>query len=429
MHSDSTPDPLLAPLRQHLSRPRWQNLWALVVTVQLARTGIGRQLALFFPAPGSSASCYRRLTRILAWERDTVWKALAPVWVRAVLACFALGPGPVVLLMDWTRHRDRCQSFWIMLPVGGRAVPLAFWLAPPECGGQGSQRALEDQALRELWEWLPRERTYVLVGDRGFRGGNRMRLLQQLGFHFLLRVTGDTKVETEDGWVTLAALQPALGTRWQRTGVRLGTRQKVRVQVLAARQPLLAPKPEKDDKCKRTGRMLTDTTWYLATDLPPGVDAFALYSWRMQLEETLRDYKALLGMEAERTRLPWERLDAFLWALQIGVAMDLRLSGRPLALNPPFPTLDWETHTLAPLTPQQYVAESAVREGLHQFVGALLTGRLPYTADLHALWAKSLRMQERPQVKDRRHPIPALRRRTRRETDAPVARAPSPVPA
>ena len=132
MHPDSTRDPLLEPLRQHLSRPRWQNLWALVVTVQLARTGIGRQLALFFPAPSSSASCYRRLTRILAWERETVWKTLAPVWVRAILTCFAkgrnrwscswTGPGTAIAV----RAAGSC------CPWAGARCPWALWLAPPE---------------------------------------------------------------------------------------------------------------------------------------------------------------------------------------------------------------------------------------------------------------------------------------------------------
>src|SRR5438067_2429604 len=116
MYSDSTPDPLLQPLRRALSRPRWQNLLLLVLAVQLARTLIQRQLSLFLICSIFSTSCYRRLTRLLAWQDPfgpqrpasgpaaAADPALDPagglgfqrlhrLWVRAVVACFAPGRG------------------------------------------------------------------------------------------------------------------------------------------------------------------------------------------------------------------------------------------------------------------------------------------------------------------------------------------------
>jgi len=53
-----------------------------------------------------------------------------------------------------------------MLPLGGRAVPLAFWLAPPDMGGDGTQRAREDPALTPWRPWLPARRRVLLSGDR-----------------------------------------------------------------------------------------------------------------------------------------------------------------------------------------------------------------------------------------------------------------------
>src|SRR5437879_5407213 len=47
MHPHDNTERLLAPLRRHLSKPQWQNLLALVVALQLARTLIQRQLALY----------------------------------------------------------------------------------------------------------------------------------------------------------------------------------------------------------------------------------------------------------------------------------------------------------------------------------------------------------------------------------------------
>ena len=181
MHGEYTQNPLLRPLARCLTKAQRQNLIVLILAVQFARSLIQRRLALFLICAISSASCYRRLERILDWRADR-WEAFSRAWVRAVLAAFAPGHGMLVLLIDWTLHRDRCRSLWVMLPVGGRAVPLAFWLAPPTMGGKGTQRQFEDEALTKVREWLPDGRRAVLIGDRGFRGRDRMRFLQRLGF-------------------------------------------------------------------------------------------------------------------------------------------------------------------------------------------------------------------------------------------------------
>jgi len=90
MHPHDNTERLLAPLRRHLSKPQWHNLLALVVAIQLARTLIQRQLALYLLWAISSDACYRRLERLLAWDPQ-LWEPLQRAWIRAVLACFALG--------------------------------------------------------------------------------------------------------------------------------------------------------------------------------------------------------------------------------------------------------------------------------------------------------------------------------------------------
>jgi hypothetical protein len=427
MHRDSTPHPLLQPLFQQLTRPQRQNLVALVVAVQLARTLILRQLALFLVLGITTASCYRHLQRVLAWNQETTWKPLAKLWVRAVLRCFAPGREPLPLVIDWTMHRDRCRSLWVMLPVGGRAVPLAFWLAKNDFGGDGCQRAFEDAALTELAGWLPKRRPVVLIGDRGFRGVDRMRFLRQLRWHFVLRVTGETKAQLPAGkkgrgrrrWVTLQSQAPEVGKRWQYARVPLGKTDPEPVNLFAIRQPLLAPKPIRTNKGKKTDRVATETTWFLATDLPLTVDAGEVYAWRMQIEQTFRDYKALFGMEQERTREPTQRLVALLWALMLGMALDLHGSAPepeagPRLEVPCLPRLQaGATEAPAPERPR-YPSESVTRAGLHQFLVQLVLGELPFQAELRALFAKSQRLRERPQVRDRRRTEPPLRQRERR---------------
>jgi hypothetical protein len=390
----------------------------LLLAVVLARTLIQQQLALCFLCRIDTASCQRRLARILSWDAAHT-RHLQRVWCRAVIRGFAPGRGRLTLVMDWTLHRDRCRSLWIMLPVGGRAVPMVFWLAPPEMGGEGSQRALEDRAVLELRSWLGQRRV-LLIGDRGFRGRDRMRFLEKHQFQFILRVTGDTQIKVGRKWLALQEVAPPLGKRRHFEQVLFGKEgpaaERIRVNLVAVHQPLLAPRPERTNKGKKSGQQRDETVWYLATNLPLGTDAAALYRQRMQIEETFRDLKALLGMEQERTKEPWKRLVPLMWALMIGEALALHAGGvgeQPLP-RPPRCRRD-ATEAPGPKQPE-YRRESATREGLHRLVVDLILGDSPLREELQAIAAKSERMKQRPQVKGRRRTTPALHRRTSRSS-------------
>ena len=417
MHAHDNTDRLLAPLRRHLSKPQWQNLLALVLAIQLARTLIQRQLGLYLLWAISSDACYRRLERMLSWD-PKLWEPLQRAWIRAVLACFAPGSGRLTLLIDWTLHRDRCKSLWIMLPLGGRAVPLAFWLAPPDMGGDGTQRALEDQALTQLRGWLPARRRVLWIGDRGFRGRDRRPFLKRLRFQFILRVTGDTMVQIQGEWVRLREVAPALGQRRQWAQVLSGKekpQERLTVNLVAVRQALPAPKLVLTNKGKKTRQTVDETIWFLATDLPLSTDAVALYPTRMQIEESFRDSKGLLGLERERTQQPWIRLRTLLWALMIGYTLDLQLGGAAPAVARRPPRVAPPGEAAPPVEKPAYRAQSATREGLHALVLQLFLGDTPLAAEFRAMAEKSARMQARPQVQHRRRPTPALRRRTRRD--------------
>ncbi len=417
MHPQYTADRLLLPLRRHLTKPQWQNLLVLVVALQLARTLILRQLALYLVCVISTASCYRRLERLLSTEA-AVFQPLQRAWVRLVLRLFAPGRGRLPLLMDWTWHRDRCRSLWVMLPVGGRAVPLAFFLAPVKLGGRGTQRTFEDQALTQLRGWLPRGRRFILIGDRGFGSRDRLGFLRRLGFSAILRINGDTKIQLVGQWQALASLRPPVGGRRQWSQVPLGklnARERIEVNVVAVRQPLLAPKRVLTNKGKPTGKTTDETTWFLITDLPLSVDVVALYQLRMQIEESFRDLKALLGMEQERTERPEERLRVLLWGLMIGMALDLHLAGAGPAASGT-PRRPGAADQAPPVAVPEYRSESATREGLHQLVVQLVLTPSLLGATLQAVADKSVRLQQRPQVRERRRATPAPRRRQKRES-------------
>jgi hypothetical protein len=413
---------LLAPLRRVLTRSQWQNLILVMLAVQLARSFILRRVALYLCCAITSASCYRRLERILSWDA-AVWGALSRAWVRAVVACFAPGNGCLILVIDWTLHRDRCRSLWIGIPVEGRTVPLAFWLAPPQMGGKGAQRTFEDAALTQLRGWLPRRRRVLLIGDRGFRGRDRMKFLKRLGFRFLLRITGDTQVRIDGEWVALREMAPGVGERREWRNVVYGksdTGERVRVNIVAVRQALPEPRPVRTNKGKRTQQVAEETIWFLATDLPLWIDTVAVYRLRMQVEETFRDAKDLLGLEEEETEQPWERLPGLMWALTIGMGLDLQRGGAAVQTPRSLPHAGPERNSVAPVVVPEYRAESATREGLHELVVEIVLGHSPFTEELRGIAAKSERMKARPQVRDRRCRTPAARRRTKSQTELHV---------
>jgi hypothetical protein len=305
-----------------------------------------------------------------------------------------------------------------MLPVGGRAVPVAFFLAPVALGGKGAQRAFEDRALTQLWGWLPRRRRFVLIGDRGFGSRERLGFLQRLGFSAILRINGDTQIQLQDQWQALASLRPPVGGRQQWRQVPLGklnAKERLVVNVVAVRQPLLAPKRVRTNKGKLTDQTVEETTWFLITDLPLSVDGVALYQLRMQIEESFRDCKALLGMESERTERPAERLRVLLWGLMIGMALDLHLAGAGPAASGT-PRRQGPADQAPPVRVPQYRSESATREGLHRLVVQLILEPSLLGATLQAVAAKSVRLQQRPQVWQRRRATPAPRQRKKRES-------------
>lgn len=432
MQDQYTPAALLQPLRRQLGPVAYRNLLLLVLAVQLGRTFLVWQLSLFVLVPISSASCYRRLERFLSWPgwndpaRLDRWRS---TWVRLVLRAFAPTRSRLVLLIDWTLHRDRCASLWVMLPVGGRAVPLCFFLTPLAFGGLGAQRQFEDACLRQLARWLPRRRV-VLVGDRGFRGADRMRFLKEaLGWDFVLRITAETMIQApgERDWLLLAHLAPASGGRWEHAGVVLGrtTRQhapggkkgqrlRVVANLVAVRQPLLAPKPGKSAHGKRPGAGAPESTWFLATSLPLGpgaADSVELYQRRMQIEQTFRDFKSFFGMEQEKTRKPWERLHALLWAVTLGQTLALLACPVPPQATPPQRVRPEAEPTARER--RRYPRESATRTGLHQWLVPLLAERGPLGEPLREMAQIAARMQARPQVAGRRRAQPALRNRSR----------------
>ena len=98
----------------------------------------------------------------------------------------------------------------------------------------------------------------------------------------------------------------------------------------------------------------------------------------------------------------------------IGTALDLHRAGAGPAASGT-PRRQGPANQAPPVATPWYRSESATREGLHQLVVRLILTPSLLGATLQAVADKSVRLQQRPQVRDRRRATPAPRRRKTRD--------------
>jgi hypothetical protein len=166
-----------------------QRLALLVTGLLLARhTALPRLAAqLRRVTPTAQAdSIERRLRRTLADAtfETSVFAHLARTSLRELPA------GRCLLLLDDTQQTTRCILSTLALAYAGRALPLAWrrWSGRLH-GGYWKQI---DQLFDEAARLLPPQVQPVVVADRGVASPMLIRLVQQHGWDYLLRVTNDT---------------------------------------------------------------------------------------------------------------------------------------------------------------------------------------------------------------------------------------------
>jgi ribosomal protein L33 len=153
----------------------------------------------------------------------------------------------------------------------------------------------EYRLIERLHECLADEVTITVLADRGFGDQKRYRLLQTLGWDFIIRFRGGIQVEAADGtrrpaneWVSSSGRATMLpGARVTRT------RTEVPAVVVVHAKTMKEP-------------------WCLATTLRErkASDVVHLYGRRFTIEETFRDQKNLrfgLGLSATHIGTPERR--------------------------------------------------------------------------------------------------------------------------
>jgi hypothetical protein len=184
----------------------------LSYAVALAGRCQAGRVAALMPTTAKPASARRRFERLLGNPRlrpRPAQRALA----RAVLAPWA---GLTVrLLLDETPKANDLRALCLRLAHARRALPLATVCYRPHAPPRPLP-ALVRGLLRQVRGCLPPGVTVVLLADRGLAWPVLVDWCHEHGWHYVLRLQGQTKVRAPEGRGERSAreLAPRPGRRW-----------------------------------------------------------------------------------------------------------------------------------------------------------------------------------------------------------------------
>src|SRR3954469_22673296 len=273
----------------------------------------------------------KQVDRLLSNPRIEAWDVFAR-WVPEMV-----GPRTdIVVALDWTDFDADGQATLALKLVTrhGRATPL-IWLSVLKDELSNARNDYEDAALRRLAEVLPDDVKVTLLADRGFADTKLFGFLDELGFDYVIRLKGNTKVSAADGLTRPAGEGQG------------GRARKLRdAAVTAAQYPVGAV------VCVHAKGM--KEAWCLATSnaAASSRQIIDLYSKRWSVEPSFRDTKDLrfgLGLASVRISDPQRRdrlllLNAFAVVLLtlLGAAGESLGMDRHLKSN----TVKTRTHSL-----------------------------------------------------------------------------------
>ncbi|MCP4206693.1 MAG: transposase, partial [Shimia sp.] len=178
-------------------------------------------------------SAARRWRRFLDNDRFPL-EAFFEAWSGWVVE--ALGSRQVTLLVDETKLHDRIGVMLVGVAWEGRCLPLAWRTyranSAADYPAEGQVKMIEG-LLRRVQAGIPAELEVLVLADRGIGTSPALcRAVAALGWHYLFRVTCQTKVVTASGALTIAQqVQP--GEIWAASGEVFKKRGRVPAQARA----------------------------------------------------------------------------------------------------------------------------------------------------------------------------------------------------
>ena len=252
----------------------------------------------------------KQTDRLVGNSGIDVWLLFHP-WAK-----FVVGERKeIVVALDWTEFDadDHATLAGYLITSHGRATPL-IWMTVRKSTLEGKRNDHEYRLIERLHECLAADVKITLLADRGFGDQKLYRLLEILGWDFVIRFRGNIMVESSEGERKSAA-------EWVPAHGRATMIRKARVTRTRAEVPAVVVVHASKMK----------EAWCLATTMSESkaADVVKLYGRRFTIEETFRDQKDRrfgLGLSATHVGTP-ERRDRLLLLAAIAQALLTLLGG------------------------------------------------------------------------------------------------------
>src|SRR3954449_4801247 len=223
----------------------------------------------------------KQVDRLLSNSKLEAWDVFAS-WIPEMVGSRT----DIVVAMDWTDFDADGHLALKLVTRHGRATPLV-WLSVFKDELTDARNAYEDASLRRLAEVLPDGVRATLLADRGFADTKLFGFLGELGFDYVIRLKGNTKVGAADGTTRPAAEGQGGRARKLRDATVTGAQCPVGAVVC------VHAKDMKEPCCLVTGN--GDAT---------APQIIKLYSNRWRVEPSFRDTKDLrFGMGLSTVRI------------------------------------------------------------------------------------------------------------------------------
>lgn len=193
---------------------------------------------------------------------------------RRMLSLVAGSRDSVIVAVDWTDTGDgRRQALYAACITKSRAIPV-MWEVAGKAMADGSMTVIEGRFLERLREAVPAGLEVIVIADRGFGRASFLRKLEELGFGYVVRVTGSAYVEGRGFRGRLWDQTLRVGRATDFGEVRYHKEHRLRTRIVG-----LYEYGQKEP-------------WLLATNRTEGAEKIAKwYGRRMEIEEMFRDLK------------------------------------------------------------------------------------------------------------------------------------------
>ncbi len=190
----------------------------------------------------------------------------------------------IVLSVDFTSDRDDFLILTASILHQGQSIPIYFSMRRyPKKTGMIDQKKMESSFFRALKHLLPKEHTYIVLADRGFGNERTLKLLESLGFQYVVRLNENLNIDDQ-------------GKRFNIKDLMHKNYRLHNVLVCSWNHRLSIVKRTKSEK-----------KWILATNIS-GKNPGQLYQKRFSIEKMFKNVKSG-GFDLEKLKI--EKYDRF----------------------------------------------------------------------------------------------------------------------